>query len=271
MDFLKKQYEKILLSAVLLALAVGAFLLTLHVESVKANIAEQGKVRSNRTKAALVPIDLSTNQEALQRLSKPIALNFAGSPSSGHNLVNPLRWIKDRSGQIVLERPGVGRGPSGLSLTRTIPLPLLVSYEGTAGSGDDLRYLFRIEKQYARKADTRRATVVSVTLNNKTPDSLFSLREVRGSKEAPTEVVIEMLDGGERLTLSREKRFSRTMGYMADLRQDFDNKSFSGKRLDETVPIGGKNYKVVAIGKDEVVVSDPESQKRTVIRAASTP
>ena len=271
MDFIKKQYEKLLLSAVLLALAVGAFLLTLRVESVKANIAEQGKIRSNRSKAVVVPINLSTNLEALERLSKPIALNFAGSHAGGHNLANPVRWIKDRNGQVVLERPGVGRGPSGLSLMRTIPLPLLVSYEGTAGAGDDLRYLFRIEKQYARKADTRRATVVSVTLNNKTPDSLFSLREIRGLKDAPSEVVIELLDGGERLVLTREKRFSRAFGYMADLRLDFESKTFSSKRLDDSVQIAGKSYKIVAISKDEVVVSDPESQKRTVVRSASTP
>lgn len=271
MDFIKKQYEKILLSAVLLALAVGAFLLTLRVESVKVHITEQGNIRRNRSKAELVPINLSTNIEALERLAKPIVFNFSGSHAGGHNLANPVRWIKDRNGQVVQERPGVGRGPSGLSLTRTIPLPLLVSFEGAAGTGDDLRYLFRIEKQYARKADARRATVVSVTLNNKTPDSLFSLREIHGPKEAPTEVVIEMLDGGERLVLSREKRFSRPMGYMADFRYDFESKSFSSKRLDDSVQIGGRNYKVVAISKDEVVFSDPDSQKRTVVRAASTP
>ena len=264
MDFIKKHYEKVILSAVLLALAVGAFLLTLSVEKVKAAIQEQGKIRTTRQKAAVKPIDLSTNQLALDRMTKGVKLDFSGA----HNLANPVRWIEDRNKQVVRARPGVGQGPSGLVLVKQTPLNLLISFEGIAGTGDEIRYQFRVEKQYARKADARRPTVISTTLNNKTQDNLFTLREIRGDKSAPSELVIELLDVGERVVISKEKPYSRPLGFMADLRYEFEKKDFNNRRVDDSVVLGGKTYKIVAISKDEVVVSE-ESQKRTVVRAAS--
>jgi len=266
MEFLKKHYEKIILSVVLLVLAAGAFYLTLQVERIKQTIEEQGKVRTATKKEAIKPVDLSTNEMALARLSKPIRVDFSGA----HNLANPKVWIEDKNKNLIQEKPGLSRGARGLSITRTIPLYLNVSLEGVAGTGDEIRYQFRVEKQFSKKRQDRGALVITTTLNNKTADGLFVLREIRGPKDAPTEVVIELTEGHEKVAISKDKPLSRVMGYACDLRHDLERKDFTARRVDDTINLDGVAYKIVAITKDEVVISDPTSQKRTVVRSAST-
>ena len=88
--------------------------------------------------------------------------------------------------------------------------------------------------------------------------------------DAPTEVVIELTEGHEKVAISKDKPLSRVMGYACDLRHDLERKDFTARRVDDTINLDGVAYKIVAITKDEVVISDPTSQKRTVVRSAST-
>src|SRR5262245_25677714 len=112
MEFIKKHYEKIILSVVLLALAVAAFFLTVKVQNVKQELEEKGRRRTAAKKEPVKPIDLTTNEAVLQRLAKPIKVEYSGE----HNLANPLRWIKDKSGVPI---PDVKvTGAKGLSLVK---------------------------------------------------------------------------------------------------------------------------------------------------------
>ena len=96
---------------------------------------------------------------------------------------------------------------------------------------------------------------------------MFVLREIKGPKENPSELTIELVEGGI-ASVNLAKPFTKVMGYSVDLRHELEKKEFLGKRVDETFTLDNVVYKIVAITKDEVVVSDPSS-KRTIIRAAS--
>jgi len=70
----------------------------------------------------------------------------------------------------------------------------------------------------------------------------------------------------EAFNLTKGKNFRRTHSYSADLRYEADRRDFPQKRVGETISLSGAVYKIVAIEKDELVVSAPNSVRTTVAR-----
>ena len=256
MEFLKKHYEKIVLSAVLLVVAGVAFWLTQAVSQVQMSLDEQLKARVRGSKKQLQPVDLTNAVAAVRQLERPVPLELSG----GHSVFNPFRWIRGSDGS---PKPDPRQDLSAtLKLVQTKPLNLKLVYVGPTGVGDPYRYEFSIEQQASKKVAERRA--VSTSLTEGTKNNLFRLQEVRGPKDTAGEVVIQLI-GGETVVLTKGKPFEKAMGYAADLR--FENRDFAGKRTDESLSLSGTNYKIVAIGKEELVVSAPNGT-RTTIKAA---
>jgi len=73
-----------------------------------------------------------------------------------------------------------------------------------------------------------------------------------------------LVETRERFVLTKDKDFRKPFGYAADLRSE--GKDFLAKRVDDALNLSGVIYKIVAIGKDELVVSAP-NQVRTTIAA----
>lgn len=267
MEFLKKHYEKLILGAVLLGLAVAAFMLTVQVQSVREAISKNEQEIQGRKKKSIPPVDLSAGEAAVTRLSKPVVVQFAGPD---HNLANPVPWGRDKSSNLFKIVPGRGTGPDGLRVKQLNPLNLVIAYEETAGKGDELRYKFGITKEYAKQAAARRRNSLSVTVGAKSSDGTFVLREVKGAKEDPSELVCELVETGESFTVTKERPFTKGFGYSVDLAYQIAKQDFNGKRVDDQLSLSGSNYKIVAITKDEVVVSDPDTKKRSVIPTTST-
>lgn len=260
MDFLKKHYEKLILSVVLLVVAGAAFWLTQRVESVRTTLEEQLKLTVGMKKKALKPVDLSGDLAALKQVSEPSALDL----SSKHNVFNPIRWIRGADG---VPKPDPRRDlANSLKLLSTSPLNLTVVYLGPTGTGDPYRYQFSVTRDYEKKVSSRRPVTVSLTEGTK--NEWFHLREVRGPKESAGEVVIELIEGNERASLSKDKPFARARGFQADLR--FEAKDFPARRVDDSLNLGGSQYKIVAIGKEELVVSAPNGT-RTTVKLSTSP
>lgn len=256
MEFLKKHYEKIVLSAVLLVVAGVAFWLTQAVSQVQMSLEEQLKARVRGSKKQLQPADLTNAIAAVRQLERPVPLELSG----GHSVFNPFRWIRGSDGS---PKPDPRQDLSAtLKLVQTKPLNLKLVYVGPTGVGDPYRYEFSIEQQASKKVSERRA--VSTSLTEGTKNNLFRLQEVRGPKDTAIEVVIQLI-GGETIVLAKGKAFEKAMGYAADLR--FENRDFAGKRTDDSLSLSGANYKIVAIGKDQLVVS-ASNGTRTTIKAA---
>jgi len=255
MDFIKKNYEKVALSVVLLAVAVVAFWLTQKAGQERADLDTALQQRASGKQKLLGPVDLTNSVVALSGLSQPFELMLEGE----HNTFNPVPWIK--TGSIlkpVPRRPGQGV----VSVSRIVPLKLNVTYIGVAGTGDPYRYQFTIEREYEKTLSKRRPLTGSLTEGNK--NDLFLLREIRGNPSSAGEVVVELLDTGERVTLTKDKTYSKVMAYAADLRHDLGNRDYPGKRQDDALNLGGSIYKVISIGPEEVIIQAPNKTRSTI-------
>lgn len=259
MDFLKKHYEKVILSIVLLAVAAAAFLLTVSVGEVKQSLEEQLAQKVQKKGAVLPPLDLSTNQAVLAHASQRMKLVLDGP----HNTFNPGSW--EKAGENLRRKPGKG-GLAGLAIVRTTPLNLVLTFKGVAGLAESPRYQISVAREFEKVPSKRQPVITSLSAGGK--DSLVQLVEVKGPKEDPTELVCELVETRERFTLSKTKDFRKPFGYAADLRSE--GKDFLAKRVDDSLVLSGVTYKIVAIGKEELVVSAP-NQVRTTIAAVPAP
>lgn len=257
MDFLKKHYEKIALAVVLLGVAVAAFLLTIEVGNIRQSLADQLQQRARKKGKELKLVDLTTNELALRRAAGGITLELDGP----HNTFNPGTW--EKSGDSY--RRKAGRGILDLlEYSRAVPLSLVVSFSGVAGLADAPRYQFSVAREYEKLPAKQRPVVASLSPGTK--NDLFVLREVKGPPDNPTELVCELLETGERFVVKKDAPYRRTVSYAASLK--YEGREFSNKRAEESINAGGVTYKIVAIAKDELVVSPP-NQTRLILKLNS--
>lgn len=261
---LKAHYEKIVLGVVLLGVAAMALFLTQAASSERGRLDEQLNKRVTGKQGEAKPVDLAAGIASLERLSAPASVQL----SAEHKTFNANTWVYKADGTITPAGDRPGSGTRGLNLVGTQPLNLSISFAAVAGTAEPYRYQFSITRDYERKADKRRPTVVSLTEGTK--NDLFILREVHGPKDNPTEVVIELIEGGDRATLTKEKVFTKGMAFAADLTYPIENRNWARKRVDETIVLSGATYKIVAIAKDEIVVSAP-NRVRTTIKLSTVP
>lgn len=262
MDFIKKHYEKVLLGVVLL-LATGAVAaLPFLISNEKAALEEQRTTILKRPVKPLTNLDLTISETVVKNLEMPLGADFA----LPHNVFNPVQWQKGADGRLLKLAKGNEIGPEAAVVTKTTPLYLVLSLDsvGPSTTGVPSGYLIGIEKQASTAANARRKRQTFAALNSKKDD--FTLREVKGPPENPTELIVELADTGERVALSKEKPFKRVDGYLADVRYDPEKKNYTNRRVDDSLVFAGETYKIVAITQNEVVVSHTLTGKKFTIR-----
>ncbi|MCP5521560.1 MAG: hypothetical protein H7A46_08435 [Verrucomicrobiales bacterium] len=258
MDLLKNHYEKIVLSVVLLALAVVAAYLPIEVSNVRSSLAEfTGRVLGGRVDP-LPPLNLSTNQAVLDRLHA-----YPGAPFSrnGHNVFNPVRWVKGPDGMPI---PEEDLGIKQLQVAKITPLYTRVSFDDVRDSGQTIRYQVKEVQETSTKASEQRGVVRYMTPGDKT--DLFRLVEAQGPAGQPTGLVIELLDSNQQVVITLDRPYEVVSGYSADLRHAATNKTYNRERQDDQLAIGGETYKIVAIESDAVTLENVHTLKRTTIR-----
>jgi hypothetical protein len=255
MEYVKKHYEKVALVAVLLGVAGLAFWLASQVESVKADLDEKLRVQTAIKQNSLPPADLTNATVAMSKVTPAFELELSGE----HRTFNPGTWMK--VGGVL--KP-VGAKGHLLSLVRISPLNLSITFTGVAGAAEPIRYQFLVERVFEKVPAKRRPITTSVVEGAKTEgtNGTFLLREVKPPKDAPAEVVIELL--GERHTLIKDKMFSKVMGYSADLKSEVTTREFARKRQDETVNNNGANHKIISITPDEVILEAPNKTRSSL-------
>src|SRR5689334_13270054 len=149
MDFIKKHYEKILLSVVLLGLALAAAALPWQVSHERDRLEEIERNLTVKVKPKpFKPLDdwLNTNRTIVARLDAPLNLDFAGI----HNVFNPVVWKKRPDGSMVPIRTGSELGPGAVKIAQIRELHLKVSFDGVnppAGPGDPYKYQVTVLKE----------------------------------------------------------------------------------------------------------------------------
>lgn len=257
MDFLKKHYEKVLLGVVLVGLAVGAALLPWMIASERRGLQEKADEIIRRPPKPLPELDLSATTNLFQRVGTPVVLDL----SAGSKLFNPATpWQRRPDGGIAPVPAGRGVGPDAVVVTKITPLYTTFTLENVNVLESGARYIIGIVREAAAKPTDRRKRTVGASLNENTKEG-FIIREVRGPANEPTELVLELTDTGERVTLSKTKPYRRVDGYTADLRYPPENRTWPGLRVGARVRLSGEDYNIVAITANEVVLSAPSGKK----------
>jgi hypothetical protein len=269
MDFLKKHYEKVLLSIVLLGLAAAAAALPWQVSHERDRLEE---IRRNLTvKVKPKPFKnldewLTTNRTVVARLQAPLDLEFSG----GHNLFNPVPWKKLPDGRMVPIRTGSEIGPGAVKIAQIKELTLTVSFEGivpVTNPGDPTKYQVSVRRETENNPrPTTRATSLATPRND-----LFELLGVQGNTNDPAALVIKMKEDYQPVTVTKEKPFVRVVGYAADLIYPYapgKQQSIPHKKVNDSIKLEDdpETYKIVAITRSEVVLSADSNKRRTVIK-----
>jgi hypothetical protein len=264
MDLIKKHYEKVLLGLVLLLAMVAVGLLLFWIPNEKARLEDERTAIIQRQPKPLTNLDLTFSSNVTKTLNAPLGADF-GRP---HNLVNPVQWQKAPDGKLVKLERGNEVGPEAAVVTNTTPLYLILTFDSvgaTSAGGTNIGYMIGIEKQASPVVEKRRKKQTVARLNEKKEDT-FTLREIKGPPENPTELVVELSDTGDRVSLSKEKPYKRVEGYLASIRYDPEKKSFPARRMGDKVIINSERYNIVAITENEVVVLQELTGKKFTIR-----
>lgn len=262
MQFFKKHYEKLILGVTLLGFLGAAAWMYFGISSVEEDIqkTEEALVTKNKP-AVFQPLNLSTNEQVLERLKDPVTLVLLGT----NNLFNPVKWIRRPDGSLIKLAAGNEIGPAAVVINKLTPLPFVLAYEGVNGAGDNLRYQFGLTREADKNPAKRRKTTVYLTPGSKQEGLL--LREVRGDKNDPEGFQIVLTDDNTVVNLVKGKEFSRVSGYSADLAYPPENQTFKpGLRREDKVQFAGETYNIVAITDRDVTLSAKSNGKNTTVR-----
>ena len=268
MDFVKKHYEKILLSVVLLGLmGVLVFMLYL-IPSDRQRLADIRQSIISHAVKPLDPLDLTRETNVLARLQSPYKLDF----STTNKLFNPVQWQKTVDGRLIKLASG---NEAGLAVvTKITPLYLILTLDSIetnsiATNEFVARYVISMERQASALPAQRgkRQHYASVGEKVGEKNDTFIIREVSGSSADPgtLKLIVQLTDTGESATLSKDKPFRRVDGYSADLKYDPEKKTWQGQRVGSNLKFAGDDYIIVAIDQNSVVLSARSNQKKTTL------
>jgi hypothetical protein len=269
MDFVKKHYEKILLSVVLLGL-VGALVFLPFLIISDQDTQRRMKEGIIHVKVAPLPaVDLTRETNVSARLQSPYKLDF----STTNKLFNPVQWQKAVDGSLIKIKTGNEIGPKAVVITKITPLCLILTLDSIETNEFGARYVISMERQAAVLPAQRgkRQHYASVGEKNET----FTITGTTTTNIAPDNpaqlLILQLTDTGERATLSKDKPFRRTDGYSADLKYDPEGKKWQGQRIGADLKFAGDDNIVVAINQDTVILLARSNQKKTTLTYSPGP
>jgi hypothetical protein len=168
--------------------------------------------------------------------------------------------------------PAGDTGLKALVLTNVTPLYLRIEYLAALGEGEGTRYQFMVTREGSSNAVFWHPMVRMATLGNK--NEVFALRDIKGPRENPTELVLELNDSKATVSVAKDKPYSEVTGYAADLRyevRDVESRSFPKQRVGQKISLAGSTYTIVTVASNEVILEDNQTTKRTPIHLKASP
>src|SRR5262245_47986947 len=271
MDFLKKHYEKLILGVVLLGLGVAVASLPIKITSERQTLTELTEKNTKPRVTPLTNLDLTVQETVLKRAGVPALVDF----SSSNKLFNPFPWMqtKDTPPRLI---PSNKAGPGLTVVTNITPLYLKLSLEGANLSADSNSavYVIGITKEAAQKVPDRAKKTTYCRLNEKKDKEGIIVTKANGPLDDPASVVLELLDTGEKVTLTKQSKevpYKRIDGYAADVSYPPEKlPPWKNKRVGDVLKFNSEDYKIVAINPNELVLSANSNQKKWTIKSNQT-
>ena len=264
MDFLKKNYEKVLLGAVLIGLAVAVAFLPFKIASEKEKLEEMERNLLHPKIKPLPALDMAPEDNALKLMATPATISF----SAPNRLFNPMLWQKAADGHLI-KADSTNIGPYALVMTKMTPLYLKLSFDSMTVLDSGSRYAIGVEKEASTNAADRRKRQTYGPVGTSDKEHTFTLRDAKAAPDNATNVTVnlELTDSGEHLSLTNGQTFKRVDGYMIDLKYPPENKTFNpGRRVGDELIFNGEKYKIVAISDNELVLSATSNQKKWTVK-----
>jgi hypothetical protein len=267
MDFVKKHYEKILLGFVLLGLVGALVFLPFMIARDQQQLREMSYGVVHPKAVPLPALNLTNETSVLERLQSPYKLDF----STTNKLFNPVQWQRTPDGRFIKLASGNEAGMA--VVTKITPLYLILTLDSVETNDNELgaRYVISMERQASALPAQRgkRQHYASVGEKVGEKDDAFIIREASGSPAdfGTLKLTVQLMDTGERATLSKDKPFRRVDGYSADLKYDLEKppKTWQGQRINANLRFDADDYIIVAIDQNSVVLSARSNQKKTTL------
>ena len=268
MDFIKRNYEKIILSLVLFGLVGALAFMPVVIHFDQQQTTDQLNTVTHPKAVPLEDLNLSRQQAVLDRLKSPYKLDL----STTNRLFNPVQWQKDKNGQLV---KAAGLGPSAAVVTKITPLYFTITLDLVTTNEIGARYTLTIEDQSAAIPGQRRKRQHFASKGEVVPDKNvsgknegFTLVAVKGPQENPDQLVLKLADTGTTNTLSKSQPFRRVDAYSADLKYPPENYSRAGQRVGDHLTFAGDDYNVIAIDQNQVILLAQSNQKKYILPSA---
>ena len=265
MEYLKRHYEKILLSIVLLSLAGAAGYLIYEVSNTRQELKVKEQKIIEGTPKKLKPLD-NTRYQKLLELGKTVErLDLA----KNHHVFNPVTWVRKPNGEIVKIQSGNEIGLRAAVVTKITALNLTVDMTAT-GTAERPSYSVGVTREYSLDPNKKKKQARTVSLNNKVVVEVglsYVVKEVKGPwPDAELAVDLTTGEDTQSITLSKGKPYQKVMVYTCDLRYPPDNISYPpGQREGNKVVIAGEEAVISAIKPNEVTLQVPSTQQRTTL------
>jgi hypothetical protein len=260
MSFIKKNYEKVLLGAVLLGLVGSLLAMPVIIQHDKdALIAIKSSIVNTQPKP-LPALNMASENDALARVQAPYSLEWEAT----NRLFNPVQWQKRQDGGWLKIAIGNEVGPEAVKVTgiKTLYFILRLDRFEAANQFTAARYVISIEEQNAAQAFQRHPRQHYLSVGDK--DEALSLVSVTGPASDP-QLVVQILRSGETVNLGQNKPYQEVDGYAADLAYAPEGKKWSDERVGSDLKFNRNEYKVVVIDPNEVVISAESNQKKTTL------
>jgi hypothetical protein len=256
MDFLKKNYEKLLLALVLLGLTAAVGFLLIFIPEKQKQLRDMRTEIINRKPAPLEPLDTQPEEAALLRRQTRYALDL----TTKHRLFNPVLWQVTADGRYRKIESEEQMFPAGLRITSINPINSTVTFQSTNSIG----WTMVVVNPIAPRLSDRRKTV-QVRQDGVVGD-LFILRRVEGSPDNVTALDLETKDTHEQFVLPTDpaRPYVRVVGHTADLKYPPDT-TWVGVRPGTVLHFEGADYIVIDVNENSVLISAKANNKRTTI------
>jgi hypothetical protein len=260
MDFIKKHYDKVILSAVLLGVVGFLIFLPFLISHDQSELTGMTRTIINHKVQPLPPLDMTPQSDIMQRLKSPANFDF----SAPNKLFNPLEWKRAADGSVFPIKTGNETGAGAATVTKITPLYFIISFDSVETNGATPRYDIGVEDRGAMYPAMRRKQPRFVSLDDPKKD-VFTLKNVKGAPENPDELDLTLSDTGDTVSITPDKPYQHPDAYAADLRYDPERLVRTGLRVGSRILFGGGDYIVVAIDANEVVLFDQSNQKKTTL------
>jgi len=250
MQFLKRHFEKIILSAVLAGLGVAAVWMALAVKAVPPDLA--AGISNAPPAKAWTNLDMAGYSNALRTLKQEPEFTLTGE----HKVFNSGTWKMLRDGKLVkVTKSGV----DALSVTDIRPLYFTISLESQASDG------FYLISRHALKPPVRYfETTKGEKASDRKPYPIVGTNSASGN---PSMIILQVSipETGETVSVSRDAPYRSLEFYEVDLKysaSDVTNK-FSNKYLNDTLQLSEDSFKIIAITSNAVTVQDTRIGQKT--------